>query len=800
VSDLHAELRHAFRRGTPPGEPLPKPAGPPGAAHAVWRLLHAWRTSGAFGADEAVLLRQVARWGSAFVGSLPEAWAPFLARAGVRVTHAGVLEADSFRPAWLSADTPPGGIDSPPVERRRDDAVPAEAYLRQLDYGHWHSQAQKEAAWTVLDAPPGSTTLVALPTGSGKSLCFQLLPHFGSGLTVVVVPTVALALDQWRGAERLFRDVPGVNPRYFAADDPDTDPDTVAADVAAGRTRLVFTSPEACVSGRLRGALEAAASEGRLENLVVDEAHIIESWGAYFRVDFQVLALRQKQWLALSGGRMRTQLFSATFTPGCRDTLRRLFATGEWREMVSQRLRPEPGYWLHLFDDEKARLAAVLECAWRLPRPAVFYTTEVKHAEALETALRGEGFARVGCFTGDTPATRRRALLDAWRADGVDLMVATSAFGMGVDKADVRSVVHACLPEHLHRYYQEVGRSGRDGFSSTCLLLPSRGEERGARGMTARLIGEELAQERWDALWETRRPAPGDDGRTYRIWTGARRHGLRGTRTWGENVAWNKRFLLLLQRAGWIELVDAEWTVVDGTPQEWMTVRLAGINPHSRTLGAELAPHRDGELRAALDGVEQVVGYVNGGGPLCRTLARAYGEETERACGGCPGCRARGREPDECPPLPLAPPAEGRPARAVVDGWPHPLRQRTAFIQLARRVVQGGHARRFVCASGHHAAVCELLAQAVGADRPLPYRVDTLGSVPFTARPDETLAVLHVEELHPALLHERRGGRVVHLAAGAPLLDENGRYPFEADGARHFPTPDAWLEASTRVY
>jgi ATP-dependent DNA helicase RecQ len=798
--DLHAELRRALRRGAPPAEVPPRPEGAPSADTAAWRLLHAWRASGGFGADHAVLLRQYARWGSSYVGEVTAVEAPLLGQAGVRVTPAGVLEADPFRPAWLAAGAPGEGIDPPPVERRRDDRVAAEAYLGALGYGHWHSQAQKEAAWAVLDAPPGSSTLVALPTGSGKSLCFQLLPRFGSGLTVVVVPTVAL--DRWRGAERLFRGVPGVNPRYFAADDPHADPDAVAADVAAGRTRLVFTSPEACVSGRLRSALETAAREGRLENLAVDEAHIVESWGAFFRVDFQVLAVRQKQWLELSGGRMRTQLFSATFTPECRDFLRALFATGgEWREWVSQRLRPEPAYHLYRFDDDAQRRAAVLECAWRLPRPAVFYTTEVKEAEALARALRDEGFGRAGCFTGDTPAAERRALLDAWRADRLDLMVATSAFGMGVDKADVRAVVHACLPENLHRYYQEVGRSGRDGFSSVCLLLPSRGEERVARGMAATLIGEELAQERWDALWQSRQPVAGDSS-TYRLNAGVRRLGLRGTRTWGENVAWNKRLLLLMQRAGWLALVDADWVPSSngGEAEEWLTVRLAAMNPHSRTLGAELQPHREVEIRAAHAGLDRLLEYVHGDFPLCRTLARVYGDETVRACGGCPGCRRRGREPGNCPPLPVAS-EPARPSRAVVDGCPHPLRQPTAFVRFARRVVRGGHARRFVCAREHHADICQLLAQALGDERPPPYRVDTLESVPFTAGSGEALAVLHLDELHPALLPERRGDRVAHLVAGGiPLLDENGRYPFEADGARHFPNPDAWLEASTRVH
>jgi ATP-dependent DNA helicase RecQ len=733
------------------------------------------------------------------VGEIPEATASVLARAGVRVTHAGVLRGEPFRPTWLEGLSEMGA-DPPPVLRRHDEPIPGERFLEGLGYGSWQSQAQKEGAWAVIAAPPGSCTLVALPTGSGKSLCFQLLPLFGRGLTLVVVPTIALALDQWRSARVLFRDHPAVNPRYFAADDPEAS--SVVADIRTGRTRLVFTSPEACVSGRLRGAVEEAAAAGHLDNLVVDEAHIVESWGGYFRVDFQLLAMRQKRWLELSGGRMRTHLFSATFTPGGREALRALFTTGEWREMVSQRLRPEPAYHAREFRDAEERRAAVLECAWRLPRPAVFYTTEVSAAVDLEGALREEGFSRVGCFTGDTPAAERGRLLDAWRADEIDLMVATSAFGMGVDKGDVRSVVHACLPENLHRYYQEVGRSGRDGFSSVCILLPTRRDERTARSMTPKLIGDELAGERWAAMWQTR--VRTDTERTYRVRTDARRLGLLGTWTWGENIAWNKRLLLLMQRARLVELHDAEWVpAADGEPVEWLTLRiLDGFDPHAHGLGAALATHRAAELEAAVGGLDQMVDYLRGERPLCRILVRLYGHETKRACGGCPGCRARGREPGECPPLPVGVQGESVPGRVVVGAVPNPRRHRTDFVRLVRRIVQEGHARRFVCTPELYATVCDLLLQAVGDDHPPPYRVDTLAGVPFAAAAGETLVVLHAGELHPALLHERRGGRVIHLVtAETSLLDANGRYPFEAEDATLFHHPDAWLqEASTLVH
>lgn len=799
--DPYAPIRDAFRAGAPPPELPPRPGGPPSAQAASWRFLRAWRDAGRLGADQAVLLRQLARWQRGFIGPVPHEFAALLDRAGVIVGEDGWLHAQPFRPAWLDQDPlGPEGVDPRPELRRREESLPSERWLQAIGYPRWQSQAQKEAVWSVLDAPAGSSTLVALPTGSGKSLCFQVLPYFGAGLTVVVVPTVALAMDQWRAAVEVLREVDGVNPNYFAAGDPAVDPARVVDDVQEGRTRLIFASPEACVSGRLRAALDVVAAAGRLDHLVVDEAHMIESWGAFFRVDFQVLASRKKQWRELSGGRMRTVLLSATFTPGCRALLRGLFAGGgEWRELAAQRLRPEPAYFVRTFGSEAARRAAVLECAWRLPRPAIFYTTEVDEARSLHAALTAEGFARVGCFTGETPPAARADLLRAWRGDGLDLMVATSAFGLGVDKADVRAVVHACLPETLHRYYQEVGRSGRDGFSSTCVLLTTPRDREVAEGLSPKLMTTPILQERWEALWDTREAAGERDA--WRLRTDAKRAGLLGTRTWSENVLWNKRLLLQLVRARKLELLDVD-AVADGPKGEWVervTVRL-GFPPYSPAVGAMVLPFRDEELRAAEEGLAQMREAVEGARPLCRTLQHVYGEGTQRACGGCPGCRRRGRAARACPPLEL-PDAAGVSAdfaRTVVTSCPHPFRDASAFRRLLRSIVEAGGVRRFVCGRAHHEALLPLFAAAFGIYPPVRVRLDTFGEVPFVARADETLAVVHLDELDPVALPLRTGREVVHLVArGIHYLDENGRYPFEAEGAALFTSPEEWLSGGT---
>src|SRR5262245_57304709 len=177
------------------------------------------------------------------------------------------------------------------------------------------------------------------------------------------------------------------------------------------------------------------------------------------------MAALRRRWLEASDGQLSTFLFSATMTAECRRLLRQLFSEREQtREFVCQRLRPEIRYYSRMLENLVDRERAVTEALWHLPRPAVLYVTERAEAEHFFNHFSQQGFRRIGCFHGDTPNATRRDLLKRWKANELDLIVATSAFGVGVDKSDIRAVVHACFPENLDRYYQEVGRGGRDGL------------------------------------------------------------------------------------------------------------------------------------------------------------------------------------------------------------------------------------------------------------------------------------------------------------------------------------------------
>jgi superfamily II DNA/RNA helicase len=536
--------------------------------------------------DVAVLVRQVlleqrARHGNALALRVP-ATLPFpgcgqWAEAGCEALPAAgeklSVVAEPWHPPVEPGEPEAAGIDEMRQvyqgEVRESRACPADPFWSEaLGYEAYTSLGQRQAARTIVLAPPGSTTFVCLPTGQGKTevaLAPALLASRHSGISILVVPTVVLTLDHERRIQQLLATLgarPSPSGRYaYTGGMNDSDKQQIRNAVRDGTQRVVVTSPEAVEQG-LSGSLATAASQGYLKYLIVDEAHLVDQWGSGFRPEFQTLASQRLAWLniAPSGQGLITVAMSATLTDRHIKTLQALFGPERTPTLVyASQTRSEPSYHLSAAASKEARDDAVLTAVSRLPRPLVLYASKKEDVSAWATRLQTAGLHRVAEVTGDSSDAQRQAALEGWRgqlATGEevptkhDIVVGTSAFGLGVDMPDVRTVVHACLPETLDRYYQEVGRAGRDGKPSAAYLVTAPADYQLAASLNREtLIGDELGWDRWSRMFHS---ATRLESGAYEIDLGSRPAHLASA--YGRSQQWNVRTLNLMAWANLIRL------------------------------------------------------------------------------------------------------------------------------------------------------------------------------------------------------------------------------------------------------
>jgi ATP-dependent DNA helicase RecQ len=549
-----------------------------------------------------------------------------------------------------------------------ESATADAALLRYSAHGAYRSAAQKSAVRALLTMPDGAGLMVSMPTGSGKSLLFQLSTLFWrcrvpGVCSVVITPTVALAHDH----ERTLSQISGLEGSRALTGDVvgEARVDLLSA-FRRGEVPILFFSPELAFGEARAALLEAATLLGEkyaglsvhLRALFLDEAHIVESWGRSFRPDFQRLPALLGE-LRQANPMLRMVLLSATISPPAREELRRAYGrSGAWLEIDARTPRYDLDVVVEAYDTADARLTALDNVIDRAPRPAIVYTTRVEDAGMLHRRLQRRGYERVKLYTGEiTDPSARRRIVEDWAGDNLDLLVATSAFGLGVDKADVRSVIHACLPEGPVRWYQEIGRASRDGHQglAACLFTNSRTERddvHDAFGQaTASWLTREIAESRWRALLERR---------VSSRWIGARRRltlDLDATReglpsqSSDYNRTWNMSLLNLMQRAGILAII-AVATQFDEMGARWDVEVIDDglLEPGAQAIWDRIFAIRNAEQAVAREDLKAFVQLMTKSTEQCLTRAVFDLVEQDPAsdappCGRCPGCRALGVPP-----------------------------------------------------------------------------------------------------------------------------------------------------------
>lgn len=318
---------------------------------------------------------------------------------------------------------------------------------------------QREVVESIIS---GRDVVALMPTGGGKSLCFQLPAILGNGVSVIISPLIALMQDQ----------VDALNARGIAATyiNSSLAQDEVAGrmhDLAQGRTKIVYVAPERFGNPNFQKLF----ANLDVYLLAVDEAHCVSQWGHDFRPDY----LMVKEYIALLKKRPIVAAFTATATPEVKDDIIERLSLENPDVFVRGFDRPNLKFFVRENLKKKERLIEALRIAKSIHGSGIIYAITRKETEQIAEFFKEKGI-KAAAYHAGMPASERSKIQNAFMENKFKVIVATIAFGMGVDKADIRFVIHVGMPSSPEGYYQEAGRAGRDGEKAFCILLHAKSD------------------------------------------------------------------------------------------------------------------------------------------------------------------------------------------------------------------------------------------------------------------------------------------------------------------------------------
>lgn len=336
-------------------------------------------------------------------------------------------------------------------EQKMDNKTPAGVLKKVYGYDSFRGR-QEQLIESLLD---GRDLLAVMPTGAGKSICYQIPALMKEGITLVVSPLISLMHDQVMNLVSL-----GVPAAYLNSSLNSNQIRQVMRNILAGRYKIVYIAPERLLSP----SFLSLCSKVPISMVAVDEAHCISSWGQNFRPHY----LDIPSFIDRLPERPVVAAFTATATARVREDIQNLLRLRNPVTSVSGFDRPNLHFSVDTPASKDVRLCQFLQ-GHKDESGLVYCLTRAKTEEVAEM-LRSKGF-KAAAYHAGLPAEERKKIQDDFLYDRISVLVATNAFGMGIDKSSIRYVVHYSMPQSIENYYQEAGRAGRDGLPSECLLM-----------------------------------------------------------------------------------------------------------------------------------------------------------------------------------------------------------------------------------------------------------------------------------------------------------------------------------------
>jgi ATP-dependent DNA helicase RecQ len=350
-------------------------------------------------------------------------------------------------------------VKEPAVQEQTETAAesPVDARIAEVLGRWWGFDTLRPLQMEAIDAAlAGRDSLVVMPTGGGKSLCYQLPPLVGETTDVVISPLVALMKDQVDSLDSIGYPAAAL----YAGMDQEAR-QRIRDRLLAGELRLLFAAPERLMN---TGLLDLLARVG-VKRFAIDEAHCISHWGHDFRPEYRQLATLRERFPSAS-----LHAFTATATPRVRQDIAAQLNLRDPEILVGTFDRPNLVYRVVPRTDRIGQTLGIL--GRHRGEASIVYCISRRETEDLAARLAAEGILARPYHAG-LDAAERHATQEAFARETIDVVVATVAFGMGIDRSNVRLVLHTSLPKSLEAYQQETGRAGRDGLAAECVLLYS---------------------------------------------------------------------------------------------------------------------------------------------------------------------------------------------------------------------------------------------------------------------------------------------------------------------------------------